>query len=89
VRPPDQRLDEAKLFASRVEWTVDPDDFSWLRASFRGSEVFLRINVAFPDEPLYSLLVDVAETVDFDDLPPQWTIVSPLEWPDDARGQRR
>lgn len=42
----------------------------------------MRINPAFPDEALYSLLVDDDETFDFDDLPETWTRVGPLSWPD-------
>jgi hypothetical protein len=71
-------LDARSLFAAALSWTTD-DDFPWLRADHGGEAVFLRINTTFPDEPLYSLLVDDGVTVEFDDLPQGWTR-GPLEW---------
>lgn len=68
--------------ASPLVWVAD--EFPWLRADDGGESVFMRVNTAFPDEPLYSLLVEDGVTVDFDDLPPAWTR-GPLDRPDAPR----
>ena len=79
MRAPSRRLDPERVFRAKLAWTVDTE-FPWLRADYDGELIFLRINTAFPDEPMYSLLVDVDETLDFDDLPKRWTR-GPLDWP--------
>ena len=79
-------VDEQALFAASVHWEPDPRRFGRFRARFGGRWVFLRLNPAFPDSPLYSLEVGLDETREFDDLPPGWTR-GPLTWPDDAEGR--
>jgi hypothetical protein len=76
-------LDAAKVFASRLTWATD--EFPWLWADWKGHRIFLRLNTAFPDEPMFSLLVDQDPTVDFDDFPPSWTR-GPLDWPETTQG---
>lgn len=46
-------------------WTTD--EFTWLFADHDGELLFLRVNTAFPDEPLYSLLTDDGVTVELDE----------------------
>ena len=84
IEPPAQRLDVDRLRSVPMTWEVDPDHHLWLRARFEGSTLHMRLNPGFPDVPLYSVLVDVDETADFDDLPEGWVRMGDLSWPDDA-----
>lgn len=81
VQPPARPLDARVLMATPLRWTTD--EFPWLRADLGGQPVFLRLNVRFPDEAAYSLLVNEDVTVELDDLPACWDR-GPLDWP--ARG---
>lgn len=79
VTPPiSRRIDVDALRERTLTFSPDPRYPLWLRADDRGVRHFLRLNPTFPDDPLYSLLVDEDETVDFDDLPPTWTRLGPL-----------
>lgn len=84
MKQPAKRLDEQALSHARLEWEPDPDAQTWLRARHDGDWVYMRINPEFPDVPLYSLLVDVDETRELDDLPAAWSRHGPLSWPSDA-----
>lgn len=79
MRAPATRLDPSDLFGARLHWIAD-SEFPWLTATYGGEAVFLRLNTSFPDQPLYSLLVDQDETCDFDDLPAGWSR-GPMNWP--------
>lgn len=87
IDPPARRIDERRLMRTVLHWEVDSENFAWLEAVCRdGTKVRMRINMAFPDGPLYSLLVDVDETFDFDDLPRRWTRTNDLRWPTNGPG---
>lgn len=84
MNPHSSISDPRRILAATVEWVADPDDLMWLRSSFEGSEIYLRINY-FPDENLYSLWVGEGEFVELEDMPAQWSRVGPLRWPPTAR----
>jgi hypothetical protein len=55
-----------------VEWNAVADSPNLFDADFQGQTVLLRLN-DFPEEPLYTLIIDGVER-DFHDFPPQWTL---------------
>ncbi len=86
--PPKRRIDPAELFRVPLVWRVDSEHEYWLHAEADGRQLFMRINPAFPDTPLYSLLVDEDETFDFDDLPDTWRREGRLRWGTEGTGTR-
>ena len=83
MHPPAPPLDPDEVFAATLTWTAD-EQFTWLAADYNSLRIFLRLNTSFPDEPLYSILVDEDATVEFDDFPATWTRW-PLEWSEPKR----
>lgn len=79
---PEQRVAPDKVLTIDLRWEADPAHRLWLRASYEGGWLHLRVNPTFPDDPLYSLLVAENETYDFDDLPDTWERVGDLMWPE-------
>lgn len=64
--------DLPSLLGTPIAWTATDDlEMPW-RATFGGRTLMLRMN-DFPDETLYSLLVDGAVVGSFDDWPSVWT----------------
>lgn len=65
--------DLSSLLGTSIDWTANDDDldFPW-RASLNGRTLTLRMN-DFPDETLYSLLIDGQVVGSFDDWPSAWT----------------
>lgn len=66
------RLNRSTPTCSWRRRCVGPQMTSLGSAEHDGQSVFLRLNSAFPDEPLYSLLIDDGVTVELDDLPACW-----------------
>ena len=87
MNPGSRISDPDRVLASIVEWVADPEDVMWLRGSFEGDEVYLRIN-DFPDENLYSLWLGDGVYLELDDMPAWWSRVGPLTWPPTARPRR-
>ena len=68
---PQPALDFSALLAAAIAWrqTTNPE-VPW-QAEFNGNSLALRLN-DFPDEPLYTLLVNDNPLGDFDDWPAAW-----------------
>ena len=75
------------MLASRLEWSVDPEDVLWLRATYDEQQIFLRIN-DFPDRNLYSLWLGDGQFLELEEMPEAWSRVGPLTWPQSARRRR-
>lgn len=71
------------MLSTDIRWEIDPEDVGWFRASFDGSDVYLRLN-NFPDENLLSLWVGDGRYVELEDPPSGWTLPPGL-WPSSAR----
>lgn len=67
----DAPLELDGLVRERVVWESTDDVEYPYRAAIGDKVLTLRLN-DFPDEPLFSLLVDGAHVADFDDWPPHW-----------------
>lgn len=80
-RAPRQRLTPEIVFRAGLRWEADRDHPLWLSADYDGERIHVRINPSFPDDPLYSLLVDEDETYDFNDFPQNWERIGDLSWP--------
>ena len=57
--------------AERIDWTRIEDPRHPFTARFEGEKCVIRLN-DFPDEHLYTLIVDGEEVVAFDDWPANW-----------------
>ena len=60
-----------EMVAMFIPWEVTEAINLPLRAEVHGHECFIRVN-DFPDEPLYTLLVDGEEVRDMDEWPVGW-----------------
>ncbi len=56
----------------KITWKPGPDPLYPYRAQREGEQCLIRIN-DFPDDHLYTLMVNDREVVHFDDWPPCWT----------------
>lgn len=73
------------MLSSVVRWEVDPEDLMWLRATFEGGHIYLRIN-NFPDENLFSFWIGGGRYIELEEMPVGWTMPpGKLMWPSDAR----
>lgn len=84
IEPPRERIDPRQAMRSSIEWELDPEHRLWFRGMLDGQRVYLRLNKAFPDVPLYSLLIAEDETFELEDLPAPWRRPTDLTWPDTA-----
>ena len=57
--------------AEEVSWRRGPEANYPYEAEFNGEQLVLRLN-DFPDERLYTLIVNDEEQISFDDWPTQW-----------------
>jgi hypothetical protein len=55
----------------KVNWSQGPDPNYPYRAEINGDRLVVRLN-DFPDQSLYTLLVNDEEAASFDDWPNQW-----------------
>lgn len=87
---PSNRVEEPeRVLSSVVQWEVDPEDVMWLRATFEGTYIFLRIN-NFPDENMFSFWIGEGRYIELEDKPTGWTMPKgKLTWPADARRRPR
>ena len=60
-----------RLFDSRIRWIKTADEYFPYEAEVNGCRLRLRVN-DFPDEPLYTLIVEERVSESFDDFPPTW-----------------
>jgi len=58
--------------AEKISWRKNADPLHPYVASFDGEKCVIRLN-DFPDEHLYTLLVNDVEIANFSDWPEQWT----------------
>ena len=56
----------------KIIWKPGPTPLHPYRAEVEGEQCFIRIN-DFPDDPLYTLLVNEREVAHFDDWPQCWS----------------
>lgn len=59
------------LEVTHIVWEHTTDPFYPYRAILDGNVLCIRLN-DFPEEPLYSLLIDTIEIADFDEWPRLW-----------------
>lgn len=64
-----KRLDE--FFNREISWSRTDDDEFPYEATVKGEHARIRVN-DFPEEPLYTLLINDAPEIDFDDWPDPW-----------------
>jgi len=57
--------------AEKINWSQGSDPSFPYKANLNGDKLVIRIN-DFPDENLYTLIVNGEELTDFDDWPRQW-----------------
>ena len=55
----------------RIDWSRSPDPGYPYEAEYEGEKLAVRLN-DFPDENLYTLIVNDEEVDDFDDWPELW-----------------
>ncbi len=65
-QPPEQRF-----FEDRIAWTEGQNPSYPYQAEWAGARLLIRVN-DFPDQKLYTLLVDDLAVAGFDDWPEQW-----------------
>ncbi len=58
-------------FTGEISWRKTDDAEFPYEANMPGEHLRIRVN-DFPAEPLYTLLINEAPVVDFDDWPPRW-----------------
>lgn len=58
--------------AERIAWQKTADPKNPYRAEFEGEKCVIRLN-DFPNEHLYTLIVNGAEIAEFDDWSAEWT----------------
>ncbi|MSQ47645.1 MAG: hypothetical protein EXR78_04520 [Deltaproteobacteria bacterium] len=56
---------------AEIMWQPGPDPSSPYQADFAGAQLLVRLN-DFPDDHLYTLIVNSREVAHFDDWPPYW-----------------
>jgi hypothetical protein len=61
-----------KYLEEKIIWKPGTDPLYPYRADFEGARCLIRIN-DFPNDHLYTLIVNDREVVDFDDWPQYWT----------------
>lgn len=59
-------------FTERIAWRKTADPQHPYAAEFEGEKCVIRLN-DFPDEHLYTLIINGVEVTDFDDWSVQWT----------------
>lgn len=84
IRKIDRHFVESVLLNARLQWEADPDQFLWLRATYEGEWMHIRINPTFPDGPAYLFVLSDGGNFGFDDFPSEWSR-GPLKWPDTAK----
>ena len=57
--------------AEKIDWQKSADPLRPYVATFEGEKCVIRLN-DFPDEHLYTLIVNEVEIADFSDWPEQW-----------------
>ncbi len=62
----------ADYLAEKITWQKTADPKNPYSAEFEGEKCVIRLN-DFPDEHLYTLIVDGVEIIEFDDWSAQWT----------------
>ncbi len=65
-------LDSKEYLRGNVVWEKTEDPIFPYSAIVDGKRLQLRVN-DFPEEPLYTLIVDGVEVVSFDDFPKNWS----------------
>lgn len=60
-----------ELLNAEVAWKKGHNPVFPYVANFEGVNCIIRIN-DFPEEALYTLIIEDGETLDFDEWPPQW-----------------
>ena len=63
------------IFDMAMPWSATEDPDTPWRSQLNGHNLAVRMN-DFPEQPLYSLLVDGQVAADFDDWPSTWTRAS-------------
>lgn len=66
------RVQNYSYLEEKVVWTQKKDPNYPYEAWFDGEKLVIRLN-DFPDENLYTLIVNQKEVASFDDWPKQWT----------------
>jgi hypothetical protein len=63
---------EHPLFVYWIRWNTTEDALFPYQATINDQIWLIRIN-DFPDEPLYTLIIEKREIIDFDDWPKTWS----------------
>lgn len=67
-----RRVEARDLFKAEIVWKKHNNPIFPFFAIFEGLNCFIRVN-DFPEETLFTLIIEDGETLDFDDWPAQWT----------------